>query len=146
MAEILTLEAAADRCAALRAAGRTVVLSHGVFDLVHPGIVRHLEAARLQGDALVVTVASDLALAEGPVRPIFTEDLRAANAAALAPVDLVCVVGEAVPRASLARLRPDIFAKGQPVTEAERRMHNHLFGGEGGESIWARPVCTRHSS
>ena len=73
VAEILTLEEAAARCAALRAAGKTVVQSHGVFDLVHPGIVRHLEEARRQGDVLVVTVAGDRALDEGPVRPIFPE-------------------------------------------------------------------------
>jgi bifunctional ADP-heptose synthase (sugar kinase/adenylyltransferase) len=131
MAEILTLEQAAARCAALRTAGRTVVQSHGVFDLVHPGIVRHLEEARRQGDALVVTVAGDRALAAGPVRPIFPEQLRAENAAALAPVDFVCVVDEAAPRESLRLLQPTVFAQGQPVTSAERRMHRHLFGGEG---------------
>lgn len=131
MAEILTLAEAAARCAELRAACRTVVLSHGVFDLVHPGIVRHLEEARRQGDVLVVTVAGDRALAAGPVRPIFSEELRAANAAALAPVDLVCVVDEAAPRETLRRLQPAILAKGQPVTEAERRMHGHLFGNDG---------------
>lgn len=131
MAEILSLEAAAARCAALRGAGKTVVQSHGVFDLVHPGIVRHLEEARRQGDALVVTVAGDRALAEGPVRPIFPERDRAESAAALTPVDLVCVVDEAAPRESLRLLQPDVFAKGQPVTAAERRMHRHLFGAEG---------------
>ena len=131
MAEILSLTEAAARCAALRAAGRTVVQSHGIFDLIHPGIVRHLEEARRQGDALVVTVAGDRALAEGPVRPVFPERLRAENAAALQPVDLVCIVDEAAPRESLRLLRPDVFAKGQPVTAAERRMHRHLFGAEG---------------
>jgi cytidyltransferase-like protein len=131
VAEILTLGEAAARCAALRAAGKRVVQSHGVFDLVHPGIVRHLEEARRQGDALVVTVAGDAALAAGPVRPIFPERDRAENAAALSPVDLVCVVDEAAPRESLRLLQPDVFAKGQPVTAAERRLHRHLFGAEG---------------
>jgi len=131
MGTILTLEEAAARCEALRAAGKTVVQSHGVFDLVHPGIVRHIEGARRQGDALVVTVASDRALAEGPVRPIFPEQLRAENAAALTPVDFVCVVDESAPHESLRVLKPDVFAQGQPVTSAERRMHRHLFGGAG---------------
>jgi bifunctional ADP-heptose synthase (sugar kinase/adenylyltransferase) len=131
MADILTLEQAVARCAALRAAGKTVVQSHGVFDLIHPGIVRHLEEARRQGDALVVTVAGDRALEAGPVRPIFPEHLRAENAAALSPVDFVCVVDETAPRESLRLLQPDVFAQGQPVTSAERRMHRHLFGGSG---------------
>lgn len=129
MGSILTLEEAGRRCEALRAAGKTVVQSHGVFDLVHPGIVRHVEGARRQGDALVVTVASDRALAEGPVRPIFPEQLRAENAAALSPVDFVCIVDETAPGESLRVLKPDVFAQGQPVTSAERRMHRHLFGG-----------------
>ena len=131
MGTILTLEQAGARCAAARAAGKTVVQSHGIFDLVHPGIVRHLEEARRQGDVLVVTVAGDRALDEGPVRPIFPEQLRAENAAALTPVDLVCIVDEAAPRECLRLLQPDVFAQGQPVTSAERRMHRHLFGGSG---------------
>jgi bifunctional ADP-heptose synthase (sugar kinase/adenylyltransferase) len=131
MGTILTLEEAAIRCETLRAAGKTVVQSHGVFDLVHPGVVRHLEEARRQGDALVVTVAGDRALDDGAVRPIFPEQLRAENAAALAPVDFVCIVDEAAPRESLRLLNPDVFAQGQPLTSAERRMHRHLFGDSG---------------
>ena len=131
MGTILTLEEVAARCEALRAAGKTVVQSHGVFDLIHPGIVRHLEEARHQGDVLVVTVAGDHALDEGPVRPIFPEQLRAENAAALSPVDFVCIVDESAPHECLRRLKPDVFAQGQPMTSAERRMHRHLFGGTG---------------
>jgi len=133
----MTLEEAGARCEALRAAGKTVVQSHGVFDLVHPGIVRHLAEARRQGDVLVVTVAGDRALDQGPVRPIFPEQLRAENAAALSPVDFVCVVDEAVPGESLRLLKPDILARGQPVTSAERRMHRHVFGGATGIDLGA---------
>jgi bifunctional ADP-heptose synthase (sugar kinase/adenylyltransferase) len=131
MGTILTFEEARTRSAELRAAGKTVVQSHGVFDLIHPGIVRHLEEARRQGDVLIVTVVADRALDEGPVRPIFPEQLRAENAAALSPVDFVCIVEESAPRESLRLLKPDVFAQGQPVTSAERRMHRHLFGGTG---------------
>jgi bifunctional ADP-heptose synthase (sugar kinase/adenylyltransferase) len=132
VAEILTLAAAAARCARLRAAGKTVVQSHGVFDLVHPGTVRHLEEARRQGDALVVTVVSDRALQEGPVRPIFPEGPRAESAAALSVVDMVVVVDEVAPGASVRQLRPDVFAKGQPLTSAERQLPLDLLP-EGGE-------------
>lgn len=130
--KIETIDGLSTRCAALRAAGKTVVLSHGVFDLIHPGVVRHLEEARRQGDALVVTVASDGALESGPVRPIFPQELRAESVAVLTPVDFVCIVDEAVPNESLRRLQPAVFAQGQPLTSAERRMHQHLFGGAGG--------------
>jgi bifunctional ADP-heptose synthase (sugar kinase/adenylyltransferase) len=76
-----------------------------------------------------VTVAGDRALAAGPVRPIFPEQLRVASAAALASVDIACIVDEIAPRESLRLLRPDVFAQGQPVTSDERRLHPHLSGG-----------------
>ncbi|HWR97863.1 MAG TPA: PfkB family carbohydrate kinase [Candidatus Methanoperedens sp.] len=135
MGEILTLAQAAERCAALRAAGRRVVLSHGVFDLVHPGIVRHIEEARRQGDVLVVTVAGDKALAAGPVRPIFPEALRAENAAALAQVDFVAVTEEATPFDCIRLLKPDVFARAQPASGAERQLHSFLFDGQEGVDL-----------
>jgi cytidyltransferase-like protein len=85
-APILTLAEAADLAAAQRAAGRVVVLTHGVFDLMHPGHLRHLEAARAEGDLLIVAVSSDRAAREnkGPARPILPEAERAELLAALA--------------------------------------------------------------
>jgi bifunctional ADP-heptose synthase (sugar kinase/adenylyltransferase) len=55
----------------LRESGKVVVQSHGVFDLVHPGIIQHLEEARARGDVLVVTVIRDQDVRRGPGRPIF---------------------------------------------------------------------------
>ena len=76
-------------CDALRAQGRRVVQSHGIFDLIHPGHIAHLEGARALGDVLVVSVTSDPHVHKGPGRPYFTEQLRLRSLAALAlPVDL----------------------------------------------------------
>jgi bifunctional ADP-heptose synthase (sugar kinase/adenylyltransferase) len=136
VAEILTLEALAERLERLRGEGKVVVQSHGMFDLIHPGVVRHLEDAKKQGDVLVTTVVSDRALQEGPVRPIFAEELRLENAAALGVVDFVCLVDEVSPAGSVRRLRPDVFAKGQPLTSAERQLPlDYLPDGDGPEKL-----------
>src|SRR6266446_2118272 len=82
--KILPLGELAEVLAAQRAAGRTVVLAHGVFDLVHPGHIRHLEAARRFGDLLVVTITPDPFVNKGPGRPFFPHSLRAEALAALA--------------------------------------------------------------
>ena len=63
--KVRTLEQLAEVAAAARAAGRCVVLAHGVFDLVHMGHVRHLEAARREGDILIVTVTADAFVNKG---------------------------------------------------------------------------------
>src|SRR5262249_24797107 len=70
-------------CQELRAQGKRIVQCHGVFDLMHPGHVRHFEAARAQGDVLVVTVTPDRFVNKGPGRPVFNQRLRAESVAAL---------------------------------------------------------------
>jgi D-beta-D-heptose 7-phosphate kinase / D-beta-D-heptose 1-phosphate adenosyltransferase len=98
----------------VRAAGGTVVATGGCFDLLHPGHVTTLEAARSLGDCLVVLVNSDASVRrlKGPGRPLVPEQDRAAVLAALRCVDAVLVFDEDTPEAALERLRPDIWAKG----------------------------------
>ncbi|MBI3635388.1 MAG: adenylyltransferase/cytidyltransferase family protein, partial [Candidatus Rokubacteria bacterium] len=67
--KILSLDDLTRRLEARRAAGHVVVQCHGVFDLMHPGHIRHLSAAREQGDVLVVTVTPDRFVDKGPGRP-----------------------------------------------------------------------------
>ncbi len=74
--KIVPLNELIERVERLRAEGKTVVQSHGVFDIIHPGIVQHLQAAREQGDVLVVTIIRDRDVRRGPGRPIFPEALR----------------------------------------------------------------------
>ena len=73
----------------LRAEGKVVVLAHGTFDLMHLGHVRHLEAAKKEGDVLIVTLTSDRFVNKGPGRPIFTHFIRAEMIASLECVDHV---------------------------------------------------------
>jgi D-beta-D-heptose 7-phosphate kinase/D-beta-D-heptose 1-phosphate adenosyltransferase len=99
---------------ALRKAGRTVVFTNGVFDLLHPGHVRYLRQARHLGDALLVGVNADSSVRrnKGPERPINPEEERAEILAALDCVDAVTVFDEDTPAAIIQEVQPDILVKG----------------------------------
>jgi rfaE bifunctional protein nucleotidyltransferase chain/domain len=111
LADWPTLLAARDRA---RADGRTVVWTNGCFDLLHPGHLASLAAARQLGDVLVVGLNSDASVQvnKGPLRPILSEAERAAMLAAVECVDYVIVFDEQTPEAALAKLKPDIHCKG----------------------------------
>ncbi|TAN38681.1 MAG: cytidyltransferase, partial [Nitrospirae bacterium] len=95
--KILPLHDLAKVIDGLKTEGSVVVQSHGVFDLIHPGIINHLELAKKQGDVLVVTVIRDKDVRRGPGRPIFTDKLRLENVASLEQVDYACVVDDEIP-------------------------------------------------
>lgn len=99
---------------AARAAGRRIVFTNGVFDLLHPGHVRYLQAARAQGDLLIVGLNSDASVRrnKGPERPINPEDERAEVLAALACVDAVAIFDDDTPADIIRRVQPDILVKG----------------------------------
>jgi len=101
-------------CRALgpRPRGRTVVMCHGVFDLVHPGHIRHLLYAKSKADILIASLTADVHIAKAEYRPFVPQELRALNLAALETVDYVLIDEEATPLGNLARIQPDFFAKG----------------------------------
>jgi D-glycero-beta-D-manno-heptose 1-phosphate adenylyltransferase len=103
--------AMADR---VRAKGGRVVLTNGVFDLLHPGHVRYLADARRLGDALIVAINSDRSVRanKGSSRPINPQDERAELVAALRCVDAVTVFDEDTPQAVIAAIQPDVLVKG----------------------------------
>ncbi len=105
----------------VRARGGTVVATGGCFDLLHAGHVRTLEAARAQGDCLVVLLNSDASVArlKGPDRPLVGQGDRAAVLHAMGAVDAVLVFDEDEPSAALAGLRPDVWVKGGDYAVAE---------------------------
>jgi rfaE bifunctional protein kinase chain/domain len=125
--KILSLDELVKVVGNLQKQGKTVVQSHGVFDIIHPGIIQHLDDAAALGDVLVVTIIKDKDVRRGPGRPVFPERLRAENVAALALVDYVCVVDDDIPFACVKRLNPDIFAKGQAYKERDRKIHRKIF-------------------
>ena len=114
MSKVLSVPEAEAFVRRLSEAHRTVVFTNGVFDLLHPGHVRYLQAARRQGDALVVAVNSDRSVRaiKGPNRPLNPEDERAEVLAALACVDAVVIFDAIDPREIITRLQPDVLVKG----------------------------------
>src|SRR6185503_2506829 len=98
----------------LRAAGKTLVFTNGVFDLLHVGHVRYLAEARALGDLLLVAINSDRSVGElkGEGRPITNESERAEILAALRQVDYVTVFDDISPRALITQLLPDVLVKG----------------------------------
>jgi rfaE bifunctional protein nucleotidyltransferase chain/domain len=100
--------------AEMRAQGRRLVLTNGCFDLIHRGHVACLQAARAQGDALVVGLNSDASaqMIKGPGRPLVSQNDRAAILAALACVDYVILFDEPTAERLVATLQPDVYVKG----------------------------------
>ncbi len=97
-----------------RATGQRIVFTNGCFDLMHPGHVAYLEAARAQGERLVIGLNSDRSVRalKGKTRPILPEAARARLLAALAAVDAVVIFDEDTPAALIEQVRPDVLAKG----------------------------------
>jgi D-beta-D-heptose 7-phosphate kinase/D-beta-D-heptose 1-phosphate adenosyltransferase len=97
-----------------RAAGKRIVFTNGVFDILHPGHLRYLQAARRHGDVLIVGLNSDASVRrnKGPARPINPEAERAEVLEALTCVDAVSVFDEDTPADIIRRVQPDILVKG----------------------------------
>jgi D-glycero-beta-D-manno-heptose 1-phosphate adenylyltransferase len=121
--------------AALKAAGRKLVVTNGCFDLLHLGHVSYLETARNHGDVLLVGVNGDAAVRElkGPGRPVNPEGDRAAVLAGLESVNGVCIFAESTATRFLAVARPDIYVKGgdytlETLNQAERRVVEQAGG------------------
>ena len=114
MGQVIRLEDLLRERQSLRASGKSVVFTNGVFDLVHVGHVRYLEQARQLGDALVVAINSDCTVRElkGLDRPIMQEDERAEILAALRSVSYVTVFDDISPRKLISELLPDVLVKG----------------------------------
>ena len=103
----------------LRAEGKKIVFTNGVFDLLHPGHVRYLQHARTLGDALIVGINSDRSVhaVKGPDRPINPEAERAEILAALACVDAVAIFDEETPFEIISAIAPDVLVKGADWAE-----------------------------
>lgn len=120
----------------LRAAGKTIVFTNGVYDLLHPGHVRYLQAARALGDALIVGVNSDRSVRanKGPTRPINPEAERAEVIAALDCVDAAIVFDQDTPHAIISSLQPDVLVKGADWA-ADAVVGRDVVEGRGGRVV-----------
>ena len=119
---------------------KKVIMCHGVFDVVHPGHLRHLLYAKDKADILVASLTADRHIAKGAFRPHVPQDLRALNLAAFEIVDYVVIDPNEKPIDNIRYLQPDFFAKGyeynaqglHPKTQEEV----DVIAGYGGEVIF----------
>ncbi len=95
---------------------KKAILCHGVFDVVHPGHIRHLAYAKSKADILIVSITSDRFISKGTYRPHVPENLRAHNLAAFEMVDFVIIDDNKKPLENLKSIQPDYFAKGFEYT------------------------------
>ena len=99
---------------------RKVIMCHGVFDVVHPGHVRHLLYAKSKADILVASLTADRHIEKGHYRPHVPQDLRALNLAAFELVDYVVIDEHATPLENIKVIQPDYFAKGYEYNANEK--------------------------
>lgn len=117
---------------------KKVIMCHGVFDIVHPGHMRHLLYAKSKGDLLVVSLTADRHITKANVRPYVPEDLRAINLAAFEMVDYVVIDKNPTPIENIKVIQPDYFAKGYEYVSAselspktrEEKAALEAYGGE----------------
>jgi rfaE bifunctional protein kinase chain/domain len=116
---------------------KRVIMCHGVFDVVHPGHVRHLLYAKSKADLLIASITADHHITKGTHRPHVPQDLRAVNLAAFEVVDYVIIDKNAKPIENIRLIEPDYFAKGfeytasgMPAKTAEEADVLEAYGGE----------------
>jgi rfaE bifunctional protein nucleotidyltransferase chain/domain len=116
--KLLTLDEAVAERAKLRAAGQRLVLTNGVFDLLHTGHLYYLRQARRLGDALYVAINSDESVRalKGPTRPVMSEEQRAYALGALGFVDGIVIFREKRLVPEIRALRPDVYCKAGDYT------------------------------
>ena len=136
---VLTLGEAEALMRALRAAHKSIVFTNGVYDLLHPGHVRYLSAARSHGDALIVGVNSDRSVRanKGPDRPVNPEQERAEVIAALESVDAAVVFDEDTPHEIIGRVQPDVLVKGADWA-ADQIVGRDIVEARGGRVVRAQ--------
>lgn len=113
---------------------KRVVFTNGCFDLLHPGHIHSLEAARALGDYLIVAINSDesVRILKGPERPVMPEVERAEILASLECVDGVVIFDELSPQRVIAALLPDVLVKGSdwPGNQIVGREEVEAAGGK----------------
>lgn len=96
----------------LKKKSKKIVLCHGVFDLIHPGHIKHLASAKKYGNILVVSVTADDFVRKGPGRPFFRESLRAEFLASIMLVDYVVINRDYSAIPVILKIKPDYYIKG----------------------------------
>jgi len=118
----------------LKASGKKIVFTNGVFDIIHRGHVEYLTEAKSLGDILIVGLNSDssVKMIKGEKRPIVAEENRAYVLANLKPVDYVVIFSEDTPYETIKKIMPDILVKGADWAE-DKIVGSDIVKQSGGE-------------
>ncbi|MDO8435958.1 MAG: PfkB family carbohydrate kinase [bacterium] len=125
--KVKTPDELAEIIARLKSEGKKVVQCHGVFDLVHPGHLYHFEAAKREGDVLVVSLTADKFVNKGPDRPIFPAPVRAKILANIQIVDYVIINHDFTAIELLKKIKPNIYFKDQKYKSALQDKKRNLY-------------------
>lgn len=119
---------------------KKIIMCHGVFDIVHPGHIRHLVHAKSKADLLIVSITADKHIKKGQYRPHVPQDLRAENLSAFSIVDFVLVDNYPTPINNISIIKPNFFAKGFEYTSSDMppatAEENSIISSYGGEMIF----------
>lgn len=132
--------------------GGSAALCHGVFDLIHPGHIRHLAEAKNYADILVVTITPDRFVNKGPGRPIFNQDLRAEVLAALSQVDFVAINEWPTSIETIHALKPTVYVKGSDYEDTSKDITGNITKEEqaiknvGGRIVFTHDIVFSSSS
>ena len=110
--KIVQLEELRNISVKLKAEGKKIVHCHGVFDLLHPGHIKHFESAKKLGDILIVTITEDKYVNKGPDRPIFNEILRAETLSAIQIINFVAINNSPLANNAIEVIKPNFYVKG----------------------------------
>jgi len=124
--KIVSFKDASEITEKIRSLGKKIVLCHGAFDLMHTGHIRYLQRARKEGDFLIVTITSDEFVNKGPGRPVFGEQLRAENIAALACVDIVTINKAPTALPAIEAFKPNLYVKGVEYQNEEADVTGNI--------------------
>lgn len=150
--KIKTLSELSRTAAKLKKEGKKIAHCHGVFDLIHPGHIRHLAEAKGFGDVLVVTLTKDRFVKRGPGRPIFNEHLRAETLASLAVTDFVCALDHPTAVEAIRAIAPDFYVKGQDYEKRSQDVTGKIHDEEkavrdgGGKIVFTHDITFSSSA
>lgn len=111
----------------LRRSGKKIIHCHGVFDLLHPGHIKHFESAKRKGDILVVTITRDEYVNKGPGRPIFNQRLRCESIAAIECVDFVAINEWPTAVEAIKRIKPHFYVKGSDYLKKDDDITGKIY-------------------
>ncbi len=127
MKKIFDIKKLIKKCEQLRKNNKKIVLSHGVFDLLHVGHIYHFEAAKKNGDFLIVSITSDKFVNKGSGRPVFNEKLRAKSLSSLSVVDAVVINNSETSVNMINYLKPNIYFKGSDYKDNKKDRTKNIY-------------------